>query len=355
MAKLSAWVTIRCQILLLGLIGIAGMASIAGINAWSKAETSRIDAASALVRTANSLENRMRIALLEARRHEKDYLLRRDDRIPARHAAAIADAERSINGLIEPLAGHQRELDQLRDVRRGMLAYVEAFDTVQNDVQVVGMNENQGLQGQLRRSVHEVEQRLDAIDLPAAKVAMLMMRRHEKDFILRRDPKYGEMVGQRLADFTAAIDAAWVPQETRVALMQLMTAYQETFARFMRATLIETDDAARLNTICDGLEQRLEALDADFIALETAESEAVAEQGERADRLVLISLVVTAVLVVGLSGLMGRRIARPIIAVTRSMQALVEGDLEAPVPTGKRRDEIGTMIRAIHAFRDSLA
>jgi methyl-accepting chemotaxis protein len=354
MAKLSAWATIRYQILLLGLIGVAGMASIAGINAWSAAETNRINISAAAVRTANTLENRMRIALLEARRHEKDYLLRPDDRIPARHATAIADAERSINGLTEPLSGHPHELDQLRDVRRDMLAYVEAFDTVQNDVQVVGMNENLGLQGQLRRSVHEVEDRLDGIDLPEAKIAMLMMRRHEKDFTLRLDPKYGEMVGQRMSAFTAALDATSVSEATRAALMQRMTAYQETFARFMRATLIETVDATRLNTIYDGLERRLEALDADFTALETAETEAVVEQAERTDRLVLVSLVVTAVLVVGLSGLIGRRIARPITAVTRSMQALVEGDLDAPVPTGKRGDEIGTMIRAIHAFKDSL-
>jgi hypothetical protein len=76
MAKLLTWLTISYQILLLGLIGAAAMASIAGINAWSAAEINRINISAAVVRTANNLENRMRIALLEARRHEKDYLLR---------------------------------------------------------------------------------------------------------------------------------------------------------------------------------------------------------------------------------------------------------------------------------------
>ena len=76
MAKLLTWFTISYQILLLGLIGAAAMASIAGINAWSAAEINRINISAAVVRTANNLENRMRIALLEARRHEKDYLLR---------------------------------------------------------------------------------------------------------------------------------------------------------------------------------------------------------------------------------------------------------------------------------------
>jgi hypothetical protein len=71
MAKLLTWLTISYQILLLGLIGAAGMASIAGINGWSAAEINRINISAAVVRTANNLENRMRIALLEARRQRK--------------------------------------------------------------------------------------------------------------------------------------------------------------------------------------------------------------------------------------------------------------------------------------------
>src|SRR5258708_19463081 len=50
----------------------------------------------------------------------------------------------------------------------------------------------------------------------------------------------------------------------------------------------------------------------------------------------------------------GRGIARPIVAVTRSMSALVEGDLNAPIPTDHRRDEIGTMVQTVLAFRESL-
>jgi methyl-accepting chemotaxis protein len=354
MAKLLARLAIRYQILLLGLIGILGMASIAGINAWSAAQIDKLNLSAAQVRTAGTLENRMRIALLEARRYEKDYLLRPNDDLPQRHAAAIAGAEAAINALTEPLAGRQAELDQLREVRRSMLAYVETFDSVQNDVQMVGMNENQGLQGQLRASVHDVEDRLDKIDLPAGRIAMLMMRRHEKDFIVRLDPKYGEMVQQRLPEFVAALDAAELPDETRTLLLEGMKAYQDTFARFMRATLVQASDAAQLNTIFDGMEQRLDTLDADFAALAATEEQAVGEQLHRTHTLMVASLATIAALVAGLSWFIGRSIARPIAVVTRSMEGLVNGDLAVPIPTDRRRDEVGTMIRAVHAFRDSL-
>ena len=52
--------------------------------------------------------------------------------------------------------------------------------------------------------------------------------------------------------------------------------------------------------------------------------------------------------------IMGRNIARPIVAVTRSMEGLGRGELDTPVPEDTRRDEIGTMMQAVRGFRDSL-
>jgi methyl-accepting chemotaxis protein len=46
------------------------------------------------------------------------------------------------------------------------------------------------LRGWLRASVHAVEATLKAVDAPRAQIAMLLMRRHEQDFIAWFDPKY---------------------------------------------------------------------------------------------------------------------------------------------------------------------
>ncbi len=354
MAGLLARCRIGYQILILGLMGVVGMASIAAINWSSRARIDEIDASAAEIRTAGTLENHLRIALLEARRYEKDYLLRPDDSLPQKHAQAISDAERAINALTEPLAGHTAERDMVRQIRQGMLNYVQAFDAVQNDIQVVGMDESQGLLGQLRTSVHDVEERLDTIDAPRATIAMLMMRRHEKDFIVRLDPKYGEQLAQRLPEFAAALDAADIPPDARTDLMKRMSAYQDTFDRFMRGVLLQKSDAATLNSIYDGMEQRLEALDTDFAALAEAGEQAAIDQAAHSRLLEMAALGIVALLVSGLSWLIGRGIARPITGVTRSMEALVKGDLDAPIPHDKRRDEVGTMIRAVQAFKDSL-
>ena len=80
---------------------------------------------------------------------------------------------------------------QLASVRGDIARYDSAFQDMSTLARTVGLDENHGLQGDLRTAVHDVETTLKTVDLPAAQIAMLMMRRHEKDFIARLDPHYG--------------------------------------------------------------------------------------------------------------------------------------------------------------------
>ena len=72
----------------------------------------------------------------------------------------------------------------------------------------VGFNENSGLEGNLREAVHQIEARLAEFDEPRLTILMLMMRRHEKDFLLRGDEKYGADITKRGEVFVKALDAS---------------------------------------------------------------------------------------------------------------------------------------------------
>ncbi len=63
---------------------------------------------------------------------------------------------------------------------------------------------------------------------------------------------------------------------------------------------------------------------------------------------------VLAVLVVALLGIAaGRRISRPLTAMTGAMQRLASGDLDIAIPAMARCDEIGEMSRAVQVFKDN--
>ena len=342
------------QIAMLGIVGILGMTAIAGINRWSAAQIDRVSADVALLRGAANLESRLWIDLLQARRYEKDFLLRKDATLIQQQANAVTLAENITDALRVRLGEHQAELDQLRQIRGGILAYATAFDGLVDDVTVVGTDEGKGLLGQLRGSVHDVEDKLSTIDVPNAKIAMLMMRRHEKDFIARLDPQYGADLRQRLPEFEAALTAAGTPASVQAELMNKMNAYQQTFERFMHATLMQQDAVVALNNLYVEVEQRLEALDKNLTSLSETQEAAADALVASTHTFVFASFIVLLAIIVGLCWMVGRGIARPIVTVTRAMQGLVAGDLDTPVPAGSRRDEVGTMILALRAFKESL-
>ena len=161
MARLLARYRIGYQILLLGLVGILGLAVCAGIILQAAVEMDRIGNAAATMRGAGSLQSRLRVALLEARQHTKDFLWRPDSAFVARHAASIADVETAINAMSDPeegpLAAHPAERARLREIRGAMLEYVTVFDAISNDMQILGANEDQGLRAQLRGAAGTLE------------------------------------------------------------------------------------------------------------------------------------------------------------------------------------------------------
>jgi methyl-accepting chemotaxis protein len=64
-----------------------------------------------------------------------------------------------------------------------------------------------------------------------------------------------------------------------------------------------------------------------------------------------VSFTVTAGVIIAL--LLARSIARPIVAITRTMSELANGDNEVAIPAIERRDEIGTMARAVQVFKQN--
>ena len=87
------------------------------------------------------------------------------------------------------------------------------------------------------------------------------------------------------------------------------------------------------------------------VAEETAATDAV---GRTAMLSVAIALGVVAILTAVVSGFIIRRVATPIMTMTKVMRRLAERDADVTVPGGGRRDEIGAMAGALRIFQDNM-
>ncbi|MGB8842291.1 MAG: hypothetical protein WCC64_14620 [Aliidongia sp.] len=146
--------------------------------------------------------------MLNARRREKDFLLHRDATYAAEHVRKIAVANAALDVLTSALIPSDPRRKQLDAVRQGISTYDQAFRLVVEDETKVGLTEESGLMGPLCGSVHKVEAILNAHDEARRCVLMLMMRRDEKDFLARKDPKYINELAKRGAEFAIALPMA---------------------------------------------------------------------------------------------------------------------------------------------------
>jgi methyl-accepting chemotaxis protein len=118
-------------------------------------------------------------------------------------------------------------------IRRGIESYTTHFTLLAAARRQLGLDENSGLEGALRKSVHQIESKLNEFDQPRLSVLMLMMRRHEKDFMLRRQARYGEDIKKRAAEFATALAASTIPPAAQKDITEKLAAYQRDFFAWM--------------------------------------------------------------------------------------------------------------------------
>ncbi|MBP8248145.1 MAG: HAMP domain-containing protein [Phenylobacterium sp.] len=94
----------------------------------------------------------------------------------------------------------------------------------------------------------------------------------------------------------------------------------------------------------------------DTIEAEATASAARAEAAAHIAQILMISvLAVMVAFAIALIAIARRTLVTPIIDVTGALRRLSQGDLTVVPPHGERRDEIGLMSRALHAFKDAMA
>jgi len=140
------------------------------------------------------------INMLLARRYEKDYFLTNKKSYLEKHKKVIVN----LNGKINSLKGMNADIVTNEDVASLLTSaanYNKGFLSAVNTVRLEGDSKT-GFRGDLRKVAHNLEGLIKKHSLgPEATVQLLMLRRHEKDYLLRRTEKYLNKINKRLVTF----------------------------------------------------------------------------------------------------------------------------------------------------------
>lgn len=341
------------KITAIGVIGVIGVVLIGGIHLYGENAMAVYRNAAENARTIQELNSRIAIELLEGRRAEKDFLLRND----AAKAQRQVEIGKTVAADIEKLRGRIAALGKPELVRQidamnvSLRDYQAHFTAVVETKQRLGLDEKSGLEGRLRASVHDIEARVDQLHNAALRVTMLMMRRHEKDFMLRRDARYGEDMKKRAAEFLSGVDGVEMPDAVKVELRLKLADYQRDFSAWMEAALTLNSRQKAMSEAFATVEPVIEQVSKSVDQIRSEADRLNAAERDSIQWWIGVAIALIASSVLGLGIFIGRSVSKPLSAMRAAMIELANGNFAVVLPGLGRPDEIGEIAQAVETFK----
>jgi len=338
---------------IVGLVGLLAFGAIYQIGSWSQ-DASRAIAGNA--RTISDLNKKLSMEMLEARRAEKDFQLRRDEAYSKSHAALSAAIDRDFQQLetFVRSSGINDISEEIGVAHNGFKNYLRDFGTLAQAEIKLGLNETLGLSGSLRTAVHDIEGKLKESDNPRLTIWMLMMRRHEKDFMLRRDQKYVGELKKAAAEFSKLLAGADMPPALKADIVQKLEKYQTDFSAWAEGALEVARHGAAMSKEFHQIEPVIVKIQQSVERLYKEASSAEGATRGSVEMWMLIALGLAVVVVSGVSLLIGRSISQALSAMVRAMTRLAGGDFTFAIPSLGRKDEVGEMAGAVEVFKTNM-
>jgi methyl-accepting chemotaxis protein len=144
---------------------------------------------------------------------------------------------------------------------------------------------------------------------------MLMMRRHEKDFMLRRDDKYIGELKKAAVEFSKALATSAIPAAVTADITPKLEKYQKEFLAWANIAQQTAGYDASMATTFRSLEPLIAEVGQDVDRLYREADAAEAGKREAVRTWMLVAFGLAVVVVCGLSLLIGRSISKALLAM----------------------------------------
>ena len=120
--------------------------------------------------------------------------------------------------------------DDIIAISKDLDNYENLFKNIVNKTIIKGFKDL-GIEGQMRQYVHELERKAGKIGVEE----ILMLRRHEKDFMLRNDPAYVDKLSTKVQEISGMIskNTNLTPEE-KSSMKMLLFNYHKSFKQYVK-------------------------------------------------------------------------------------------------------------------------
>ncbi len=280
---------------------------------------------------------------------ERDFLLTRSQQAHdefIHEQQALAAELQDINATMARLGLDTSGLDTFY---RHLNAMATDFSQLVALTRRIGLNEDSGLRGALRQAAHRVEDSFRRAGNDSLLVGLLMMRRHEKDFLLRGDSKYVDRFDRAHGELLTAMDAAGWIAATQGGIQRDLNDYAQNFHQ-----LVDTRQALRQGAhakLATDTQQAMSELNA--LIRDARGAIEVSQHSQR--NLVFTGTLILIIALIGLSLLIARSISRSLSRITSAMEHIADGHAALGVSLPEEgRNEAAQIGRAFNRFTGKL-
>jgi methyl-accepting chemotaxis protein len=344
------------KIAAIGFVGVIGLAAVGLIYQQGMWAQDAVRKVAEDARAILGLTKRISIEMLEARRDEKNFLLRKQESYVKHHAQLSGAVGRDFDELkaMVKSAGYSALAEQISVIHDAFESYANDFAVLAIVQAKIGLNETSGLSGSLRKAVDIVEAGVSEINDPKLTGRLLTMRRHEKDFMLWRDERYAGEFKKAVVAFSALLMEMDLPYDVQEKLSLNLDKYSRDFAGWVAAAQQVMRSDADLTATFQSLEPKVVAAIAEIDRLSGMADASERDLRDAMKMRMVSALALAALAMCMLSFLLGRAISQPISAMTAALTRLAAGDFNIALPAESRRDEIGEMAGAARVFKDNM-
>jgi len=285
-----------------------------------------------ILRTNSNLEElsdatlkleQIHIDILTLRKHEKDFMSRKDMKYLAKFEKVVKHQRMLDKELHIILVDYNIVSEELSKLNNFVKDYEHDFKDYVLHQQKIGLHKKDALYGKLREGIHNVEKVLGQ-DNDKLVRHMLTLRRHEKDFFLRMDMKYFVKFNKEITNYISIIDNS--DFEEKSMLRENILSYQSEFMNIV--SLIEKRGlnhkhgiwGEMRNTIHNTTESMKKLNEIMFVAIEKERSTLMTQN-------IIVGLILFIAIMIALT-IVARTINKSLVALLSKISGMSTEDSE---------------------------
>ena len=265
----------------------------------------------------------LNIDILELRKHEKDFLARKDLKYVQKFEKTIAVLKEDIADEKKFLLSEDIDTRHLKEFENITNHYHEKFSQIVALQKTIGLHPKDAQYGLLRDTIHKVQEEVKASNNDTLYAKILTLRKHEKDFMLRRSAKYVDKFKNDIGKLEECLTENY---ENIDILLKNIRLYKKEFLSLVEAEKkIGLDSKSGLmgemRTIVHKSEDTIHSFEKEFLSI-------TEEYIESLEKIALVIEIIIMLFIIGLIIMISKSIVSSLSKLEATAYDLAHGEAD---------------------------